>query len=475
MTPDDPTRPDPEEPARDVPAEPAPPGADDDTAEREVPAFGDAPAAGAGDGPASGATADDAPADDAPRPWPGHVPPEDDEPPGWGAEVGAGRTGAGRGGWSPPGGPERPAYGWDPRVPAPPPRRLARSSSDRVLGGVAGGLGRYFGLDPLIFRLAFVLLVFAGGAGVAVYALGWLFIPDDDGRTAVGRSRWMTALGAVVLACAVLSLVGGDPPFLGNGFGLLPFALLAIVGVALYRASRGGEDGAGRVLARVGLILILLAVAGAGSVAAFLGAGVGAGALIASAVIALGAALVVTAFHGGARWLVVPALALAFPAGLVAAADVDLTGPWGEREYRLASVSELKPRYEVGAGEVRIDMRDVDLPAGSTDVAFDVGMGYVELLVPPDACVASDIDIGVGYAGTFGHGQGGFGVDVDQRPVPPSGAKTLRVAADVGLGAIEVARSPEELHVGDRDRWRERERGRAPIIAADAACPRARS
>ena len=68
------------------------------------------------------------PSDDAPRPWPGYVPPEGDEPPAWAGEVGAGRTGAGRGGWSPPGGPERPAYGWDPRVPAPPPRRLARSS-----------------------------------------------------------------------------------------------------------------------------------------------------------------------------------------------------------------------------------------------------------------------------------------------------------------------------------------------------------
>jgi phage shock protein PspC (stress-responsive transcriptional regulator) len=443
-----------------VPAfgEPPAAGAGDDTAERDVPPAGEA---------TSGGAPDDAPAGD----WPGHVPPAGDEPPAWTGEVGAGRTGAGRGGWSPPGGPERPAYGWDPRVPAPPPRRLARSSSDRVLGGVAGGLGRYFGLDPLIFRLAFVLLVFAGGAGVAVYALGWLFIPDEDGRAAVGRSRWMTAVGAIVLACAVLSLVG-DPPFLGSGFGLLPFALLAVVGVALYRASRG-EEGTGRVLARVGLALVLIGVAGAGSVAAFLGAGVGAGALIASAVIALGAALVVSAFHGGARWLVVPALALAFPAGLVAAADVDLTGPWGEREYRLASVSELKPRYEVGAGEVRIDMRDVDLPAGTTDVAFDVGMGYVELLVPPDACVASDIDIGVGYAGTLGHEHGGFGVDVDERPVPPSGAKTLRIAADVGLGAIEVARSPEELHVGDRDRWRERNRG--PITAADVACPGAPS
>ena len=47
--------------------------------------------------------------------------------------------------------------------PAAEPRRLTRSGSDGVIGGVASGLGRYFGVDALLFRIGFVALSFAGG------------------------------------------------------------------------------------------------------------------------------------------------------------------------------------------------------------------------------------------------------------------------------------------------------------------------
>ena len=61
----------------------------------------------------------------------------------------------------------------------PRPRRLTRSSSDKVLGGVAGGLGRYFDIDPIIFRIGFVVLALAGGAGVLAYLAAWVLVPAD--------------------------------------------------------------------------------------------------------------------------------------------------------------------------------------------------------------------------------------------------------------------------------------------------------
>ena len=59
------------------------------------------------------------------------------------------------------------------------PRRLTRSTTDKYVAGVSGGLGRYFGLDPLLFRVAFVVLSFAGGFGVLAYLLLLAFMPAD--------------------------------------------------------------------------------------------------------------------------------------------------------------------------------------------------------------------------------------------------------------------------------------------------------
>lgn len=59
------------------------------------------------------------------------------------------------------------------------PRRLRRPRADRQLGGVATGLGRYVGVSPVFFRIAFVVLVFASGFGLFAYVGAWLLLPDD--------------------------------------------------------------------------------------------------------------------------------------------------------------------------------------------------------------------------------------------------------------------------------------------------------
>jgi phage shock protein PspC (stress-responsive transcriptional regulator)/uncharacterized integral membrane protein len=57
--------------------------------------------------------------------------------------------------------------------------RLYRSTTDRAIGGVCGGLGAYLAIDPVLIRLFFVLLTLAGGSGVLIYLLLWLLIPAD--------------------------------------------------------------------------------------------------------------------------------------------------------------------------------------------------------------------------------------------------------------------------------------------------------
>jgi len=58
--------------------------------------------------------------------------------------------------------------------------RLYRSKSDRMLGGVCGGLGSYLGIDSTLVRIFFFILVFGAGSGFWIYLLLWLLIPEDN-------------------------------------------------------------------------------------------------------------------------------------------------------------------------------------------------------------------------------------------------------------------------------------------------------
>lgn len=58
-------------------------------------------------------------------------------------------------------------------------RRLRRSRYDRIVAGVCGGLGRYMGLDPVVVRLAVVLLMLFAGMSLWVYIIMWLLIPEE--------------------------------------------------------------------------------------------------------------------------------------------------------------------------------------------------------------------------------------------------------------------------------------------------------
>lgn len=70
------------------------------------------------------------------------------------------------------------------------PHLLRRSRSDKVIAGVCGGLGRYLGIDPVLLRIAFLVLAFVGGAGVVLYLIGWIAIPEEvEGETGATTGR----------------------------------------------------------------------------------------------------------------------------------------------------------------------------------------------------------------------------------------------------------------------------------------------
>src|SRR5688572_30738517 len=107
--------------------------------------------------------------------------------------------------------------------PAPSPRRLTRSSDDRMLAGVAGGLGRHFDLDPLLFRVGFAVLTLFGGSGLLLYVLLALLVPSESATPGVrdNRSRTLLVIAGVILVVIAL------PIAVPGAFFLSPFIVLA--------------------------------------------------------------------------------------------------------------------------------------------------------------------------------------------------------------------------------------------------------
>lgn len=58
-------------------------------------------------------------------------------------------------------------------------RKLYRSRTNRQIAGVAGGLGEYFGIDPTLVRIIFVIMALAGGPGLLLYIILWLVMPEE--------------------------------------------------------------------------------------------------------------------------------------------------------------------------------------------------------------------------------------------------------------------------------------------------------
>lgn len=71
--------------------------------------------------------------------------------------------------------------------------RLHRSESNRIIGGVAGGLGEYFHIEPLLIRIAFVLLAFKSGIGFLIYLILWVVLPEGNKKGTILTSSSTTA------------------------------------------------------------------------------------------------------------------------------------------------------------------------------------------------------------------------------------------------------------------------------------------
>ncbi|MGY1753156.1 PspC domain-containing protein [Blastococcus sp. SYSU D01042] len=298
--------------------------------------------------------------------------------------------------WAPP--PPPPPDGAAPRT------QLRRSRTDKMLGGVSGGLAQYSGIDPLLWRVGFVALAFAGGFGVLAYALLWLLMPADPTGTAA------PAWGRAAVRASK------PPPGPRTPVpGITIAALLIVLGLLALATSSSDWDLGPR---------------------AFLGA----------ALLVVGLGLVASAFVRGrsARGGFI-ALGAVLSAALFSVSALPDGGTVGERTYRPATAADVRPVYDLGVGELTLDLTDVDLSDVDAPIRTRVegGIGEIRVVVPRSADVRVTADVGAGDVRGFGSDDA-----VDGQLVPGTGSAAWTddgrpefvIDVDLGVGDLEVSR-----------------------------------
>lgn len=316
-----------------------------------------------------------------------------------------------------------------------PARKLTLSTSDKHVWGVAAGLGRYFGVDPMLFRVAFGVSVVFGGIGIVAYIAFAAFLTSDNGKPAWIEDKPRVASLVIIIGLAIAGISTLSPPSFVLGPGLFAVATFTLLGVAGYRSiSKEVREDPARLAAKVVLVLIGLAAALGAAVGVGFVVALGGGVAVAVISMVAGLGLISAGLLGGPRWLILPVLVLVVPLAVVSAADINLEGGVGEKKYAPTSVAELRPEYRVGAGRVELDLREVRFPAGSTQVNVRVGLGEATVLVPAGVCASIDGDIGVGAADIPNRADEGSDISIHEAP------KQLVIKADVGVGHLQVDR-----------------------------------
>jgi signal transduction histidine kinase len=124
---------------------------------------------------------------------------------------------------------------------------LRRDPERGLIAGVAAGLARRFGIDPVIVRVAFAATSVVGGAGIGAYLLAWVLIPTEGGarapieRLAGRRDTWMVVAGAACLALAALLLLREWGLWLSDGI-VWPLILAAAGGALIWRQSNAPPE-----------------------------------------------------------------------------------------------------------------------------------------------------------------------------------------------------------------------------------------
>ena len=381
-------------------------------------------------------------------------------------------------------------------APAPPPDRATAGGTPRVLprrlyrdpkgpiGGVASGMAGYFGVDPVLVRLLW-LVAFFSGIGFFAYAVFWVIVPkapawppasypsgldvsDSGGGNAMVSGLLIVALAAILsahwdgLADMVLpvTLVGFGIFLLNQRSQRRAVGPVNLDTDSPSERSSGTESSArstpeatGKVTGAVFSIIALLS-----GVAWMLHSShvltVSITAAAATALVVVGAGLVASLWFGRARGLIPFGMGLGVLLLIASAVESARAGAVhfdfddssdvsktqiGPHRFTPVSVAELQDEYELGVGELVLDLSALDLADSTEHVRVEVGVGTAIVIVPADVSLEIRGEVGVGKATALDQVSEGLGREIEKVEKGP-GAGTLIVDFEVGIGEGTVRR-----------------------------------
>jgi phage shock protein PspC (stress-responsive transcriptional regulator) len=376
---------------------------------------------------------------------------------------------------------------------------LTRASTDRMIAGVAEGLARRSGIWSGWIRAAFVLFTFAGGLGLVAYLALWALIRADNEPDSIAQRFFARTtskgswLGVALVFVGILILLD-NVRFLSGGViwavGLLAVGYLLYTGdlprlinepaeqkegvqqmtTTTPEKTSAGDAGTGfietppppppsptprlplpeatpretSILGRItfGVMALALGVLALFDTATDL-VEPAARHYVALAVTILGIGLIVGAFMGRARWLIiVGVLALPF---LFASPGLEYglgAGNGGTVYATPAEFAELAPAYEHSIGELVIDLRDLPWDGESIDLEADLGIGQLTILLPDDVAVTGQGDVAIGEV-DFGR-QENSGLSAALALEAEGDRGSIDLDGHVGIGSLDIRRLPAD-------------------------------
>jgi phage shock protein PspC (stress-responsive transcriptional regulator) len=375
------------------------------------------------------------------------------------------------------------------------PTELLRPREGRVLAGVSQGLADRFDLPNWALRAFFVVTAFFGGLGLALYAAGWALIRSDDEtespaeRFFDGASSTKSWVGIGLIFVAALILLENLTFFSG---GVVFAAGLLIVGVLLYLGhipldsgggkskegvqpmtttdtlvsdtdSTAGDSPAGggtpptptptppllppsaakpkerSILGRITIGVMLLAMGVLAILDNLSGVPIDAEPrhYLALAATILGVGLLVGAFIGRARWLIVVAVVLLPTLLLSPVFEYEWESESFDVVHQPASFNEIQEFYELDLGNMVIDLTELPWDGRTVDIDAQVDVGNLEIRIPSTVGISGFASVDVGRVGAPGRESSGLGnpnLEFDQL----GELGTVNLDAQVDLGNIDI-------------------------------------